>query len=360
MRRLDARRNIGRSPEAMVRFLIAPALVMVGLLASGCLPGHQRTTPRELFPADSLSRQIAAAAPVDTLALVWRTRLPEAIRSPLTLGWVDDRIVVADLQTGALHALSGAGQHVGTFSDPRLEFPLIAGMHGDTVAVLSRGRSEVLFVSFDGDGDARVAGSVPVPQGRNLVAHWSGGHLFVKRADDERGSAVSRIGAEGSVLAEYPLPGPEWRHIGFLRVWGDTLLSLSGYRPVVDVLPKDAAPGARLDTLALMGFDSPQLAHSRSFVLGERREPPLLVPAAAAAGERLFVLNARPGWVHVDVFRRGDGELRLERSLLSPDPGVDRNFFASDVRARRIDGGYEFIVLEARPLRSVVKYRWRE
>jgi hypothetical protein len=339
----------------MARAFLIP---MLALLLAGCLPGQQRSSPRELFPADSLSRQIAEATPADTLAVVWQTTLPEGVRYPMSLVWEGGRIVVADLQTGSLHILGEDGSHAGEVADERFEYPLISGAEGDTIAVLSRGRREVHLVALDRAGGGRIVESLAIPDGRNQVAAWSRDRLFVKTADEDHGSAILEVDMLTGEVRSHPLPGPYWRHIGLLRIWGDSLVSLSGYRPVIDVLRMDAPAGTRPDTLALMGFDSPQLAHSRAFVLGDRREPPLLVPSAVAIGDRLFVLNARPGWAHVDVFRREGDELRLERSLISPDPEMGRNYFAADIAVRRVGDGFDIVVLEAQPRRAVVRYRW--
>jgi len=328
-------------------------------MLSGCLPGQKRSTSRALFPADSLSRQIAEVTPEDTLQLVRRTEGPSAMRYPLTLAWLDGRIVVADAQEGTLHTFSESGDYLKAFDDPALQFPFLAGSRGDTLAVLSRGRQEVYLVRIDASGGGEIVERVPFQDGRNPVGAWGKEGIFVKTADEARGSMIARYDPQsGAMLAEYPLDPPFWQHIGFLQTWGDTLVSLSGYRPVVRVLPTDARSGARADTLALMGFDSPQLARSRQFAVGDLREPPLLVPSAAGAGDRLFVLNARPGWVHVDVFRRHEDELRLEVSLLSPGAEMGRNFFAGDLVVRASGGGFDIVVLETRPRPAIAWYRW--
>src|SRR5690606_28975017 len=104
------------------------------------------------------------------------------------------------------------------------------------------------------------------------------------------------------------------------------------------------------------------LSRSRLWALGDVDEPPLLSPAAAAVGDRLFVLNNRPGWVHIDVFRRDAGpdgpRLLLERSLVQPDPQVDNDYYAVDLAARRVDGGVEFVVLTTMPAPGLTFLRW--
>jgi hypothetical protein len=345
-----------------IRFAPLAALLLAAALLAGCLPSDQRNLSRDLFPADSLSRQIAEATAEDTLAVVWRVEAPPDVRYPLTVAWAGDRIVMADAQVGAVHSFAASGAYLGAFRDDALEFPFLAGLRGDTVAVLSRGRQRVHHVALDPAGGGRVVGTLVVPDGRNAFAAWTTGGTFVKLADAERGSRIVRLeeGASGATPEDdHLLDGPFWRHIGFMRAWGDTLVSFSGYRPVVDVLPLDAPAGASPDSLLLRGFDSPQLSRSRHFAMGNIKEPPLLVPAGAAVGSRLFVLNARAGWVHVDVFRRSAGGLLLERSLLSPHAAIGRNFFAADLAVQEVDGGYDLVVLESRPQPALVRYRWR-
>lgn len=338
--------------------LILPVLLAVALGLSGCLPSSQRSTDRALFPADSLSRLVAEATPTDTLTLVWRAEAPREanLRHPLTLAWVGDRIVVADAQRGVLHTFSEDGEHLGTVEDRAFRFPFLSGSRGDTLAVVSRGSRRLHLVRLDVAGGGEVVRDFPLPEGNNIFAHLSEHGLFAKTADEGQGSTLYRLDeTDGSVEATHALPGPYWRHIGFLRAWGDTLVSLSGYRPVVDVLTPQAA---RPDTLALVGFDSPQMERSRAFAVGDSREPPLLIPSADPAGALFFVLNARPGWIHMDAFERAEDGLHLRRSLLSPQAGLDRNFFAADVAVRERQGSYEIVVLQNQPRPALLRYRW--
>ncbi len=333
-------------------------LLLCGLLLAGCLPGQQRTTPRELFPADSLSRQIAEAAQVDTLEVVWRAEAPNQVRFPLTLNWSGSGIFVADAQQGALHRFDEEGNHQAGFEDGALQYPFIAGVQGDTVVVLSRGREHLALVNMGPGAEPALVGTVPIPAGRNPVAAVHADGFVVKVADQNDGSRLIDLDRSGRERATYPLSEPFWRHIGFVRVWNETVLSLSGYRPVVGVLPLGAPPLTPVDTLALRGFDSPQMARSRQFVMGDIREPPLLVPSAVPVGDRLFVLNARAGWVHVDVFTHAGDYLMLERTLLSPRPDLGRNFFAADLAVKRVGNGYDIVILENRPQPALVRYRW--
>ena len=361
-------KSAGRAPGATVRVVLSECthpfpmlrllpLALLAVLLAGCLPSsNQRKLARDLFPSDSLSRQIAEAAPVDTLALVRRVEAPpEAILEyPTSLALLSDgRIVVAETRRGALVTFDPRGAYRSALQYDGFSYPFLAGVLGDTVAVLNRGAHRVDLVVGDG-----VIGSVDVPEGRNGTALLTAAGLFYKTAEDGAASTLYHLDLGGTEHAHYTLRGPYWRHLGLLRAWGDSLLALSGYRPVVDVLPPRTPAGAVLDTLALVGFDSPQLARSRLWALGDVDEPPLLSPTAAPLGPTLFVLNARPGWVHIDVFERGEGGLRLQRSLIQPDPRVDDQLLPIDLAVRRVGDSVEFVVLTTKPRPGLTFYRW--
>ena len=347
-----------RSPPGSAPLFRSSALplFLLALLLAGCLPSsNQRKLARDLFPSDSLSRRIAEAAPVDTLALVRRVEAPpEAILEyPTSLALLGDgRIVVAETRRGALVTFDAQGTYRSALQYGAFRYPFLAGALGDTVAVLSRGAHRVDLVVGDD-----VIGSVDVPAARNGAALLTPDGLYYKTAEDGAASTLYLLGLDGAERARYTLRGPYWRHLGFLRAWGDSLLALSGYRPVVDVLRPGTPSGAVLDTLALVGFDSPQLARSRLWALGDVDEPPLLSPAAAPLGEHLFVLNARPGWVHIDVFERAEDGLRLQRSLIQPDPGLT-DLLPIDLAARRVGDAVEFVILTTKPEPGLTFYRW--
>ncbi len=331
-------------------------LVLVLLLA-GCLPSsNQRKLDRALFPADSLSRAIAAEVPVDTLALVRRVEAPPEAMLEFPTSFAlgpDGGIVVAETRRGALVYFDAEGSYQRAFQWNAFSYPFLAGVRGDTIAVLNRGAHRVdLVVGED------VVRSLAVPEARNGSALLTGRGLAYRTADPEAGATLIRFALDGTEQARYDLAGPYWRHLGFLRAWDDSLLALSGYRPVVDVLTAETPSGAVLDTLALAGFDSPQLERSRLWASGEIDEPPLLSPAAAALGDRLFVLNARPGWVRIDVFRHDGDRLLLEHALVQPDPTLDKTFLPMDLIARRVPGGVEFVVLTTDPRPGLTFLRW--
>lgn len=339
----------------MRRFFAAALL----LTLAGCLPSScQREGPQALFPADSLSRQVAEAVPVDTLRLVWRARGSEAERLafPRTVQFgPGGGVQASDVERGRIFVFGEDGAFRRTFAREGLETPYLAGRRGDTTLVFDPAGLRMDF--FVGGRLARFAElQIERPDEEPLL--WATGSedaLFAKATGREAGAAVMRLDGQGAVVAQQALPGPAWRHAGRLHLWQGKLLSLSGFRPVVDLLPLDLA--APPDTLALVGFDSPMLARSRAFALGETQQPPLLSEAAAPLGEQLFALNLRPGWLRIDVFGP-DG--RLQHRLTQPAPSVNQNFYPRDLAVRRRpDGSYEIAVVLSAPEPVVELYRWQ-
>ncbi len=346
----------------MTRWTLAPLLVLAAL--GGCLPSSQKHNSRSLIEADSVSARRAAEAPVDTLGVVWTARAPEAdpMAVPMTLGWVAGRLAVVDALDGSVRSFTDEGAYGGrTDGGGEGAFPYLAGARGDTVVVLARGRSELLWVR-PGEGVVRT---VAVPEGA-LMGVVGDSVLAVRLGGgvSEAAPEVVTVTENGTVAGRHPLRGPAWRSAGSLRVWDGRVVALSGYRPVVDVLPAGARPSAPLDTLALDGFDSPQFVRSAQFLRGEVNEPPLLMSSADPLGTRLFVLNLRDDHVRIDVYGR-DGALR--QVLVSPRPWAPIDAVPQDLAVRPgPDGTIDLAVLMARPpglLRSpesrVVLYRWR-
>ena len=109
--------------------------------------------------------------------------------------------------------------------------------------------------------------------------------------------------------------------------------------------------------MALVGFDSPKLAQSRQFLLGETTPPLLSSSAAPAPDGGLFALNLRTGWLLVDVFGP-DG--RLRRRLSSRRPAFDPDYFVEDLDVRPDSAGWLVATVQAMPAPRVTVYRWRE
>ena len=309
------------------------AACLAAACVAGCLPSSGKRQDTSLLAADSTSRALAASVVPDTLARVWRAEAPadDPLLLPTTLAWAAGRLAVTDTQAGRARWLTADGAFRGGVAFPAESYPYGAGVTGDTLGVLLRGADALVWL---------VPGDSLRPKGVHQVRVPAGAQAALVTGD----SAVVRLGggatgeppelvalaADGAVRSRVPLGGPAWRSVGFLRAWGPDVVALSDYRPVVDVWAS-AAP----DTLALAGFDSPQLRRSAQFVRGDADEPPLLIPSAAALGDDLFVLNARADELRVDVYDRGG---RLRRVLVSPGPRAPLDLVAYDLAVRRAPG----------------------
>ena len=110
--------------------------------------------------------------------------------------------------------------------------------------------------------------------------------------------------------------------------------------------------------MALLGFDSPMLRRTFAFRQGDARQAPLLSSSAAPAGDRLFVLNMRPGWLRLDVYDRAG---RLQHVLVEADPAYNKQFYAIDLAVRMLDGGgYQIAIAVVEPVPEIRLYRWEE
>lgn len=336
-------------------------LTIVALLfLAGCLPSScQRMESTTLLPADSLSRETSASAPVDTLRLAWTISGTEhhALAYPRTVRFGGgDTIFVADVERNSIFVVAG-GRIASEVDLGGVEVPYLAGLAGDTISIFSPAS-----LSFYRLHDLRLVDSTkiddPGRQPTSLVYGAAGETLHYKRVDPDRGGFVASFTRQGAAIDTTELEGPHWRYAGLLKMWGDTLISLSGFRPVIDMVAPQQEQGEMVsDTLALVGFDSPMLARSRSFMLGEVHEAPLLSSSAAPSGELLFVLNMRAGWLQVDVFGR-DGVLRTH--LVPPGREYQRAFFPQDLDVRRTGGGFEIAVAYSQPEPSLSLYVWEE
>ncbi|MDX1439174.1 MAG: hypothetical protein R3284_04650, partial [Rubricoccaceae bacterium] len=286
----------------MRHFLPLALLCVVLVVEAGCLPSSQKQNTRSLTPGDSLSREIAAGIPVDTLEFVWEATVPSEtpMELPTSLIWSADstagRLFVADTRGGCIHVLSESGDHLGVWESDDFEFPYLAGSRGDSIAVFSRGRNRLDFVTNGAIGRSL---DLPVEDISAVLVNETA--IFAKRTE-EGAFDMMQVSEQGDIRQRYALAGPYWRHFGFIRQAGDSILSLSGYRPVVDILMPDTPDGATLDTLALVGFDSPQLLRSHQFMLEEVDEPPLLVSSAAWHNDKLYVINLRTDHIRIDVY----------------------------------------------------------
>ncbi len=331
---------------------------------AGCLPSScQREAPRALMPADSLSRQVAEATPADTLRRLWQATGIEGhvLAYPRTVRFgPGGRVYVSDVERNSIFAFSEEGAFVREVRHAALAAPYLIGWRGDTLLAFSPFEMRVDFFVEGAHVDSL---HVPVELPEDAPLAWAAAdsqfvYVKVLSGDTEGGGRLVQVDRRGRRVAARALPGPSWRRAGMLRLWGDTLVSLSGFRPVADLFPRDLRQAPeQIDTLALVGFNSPMLARSRAYLTGEADRPPLLTESAAASGDRLFVLNLRPGWLQVDVFDRAG---RLERRLVQKGgPQLNRNFYPRDLAVRRrADGSYLLAAAFTDPQPMVELYRW--
>jgi DNA-binding beta-propeller fold protein YncE len=310
------------------------------------------------MPSDSLSRQVAQQTPLDTLELVWSATGDSSrrLRFPRTVAFGPERqLVVSDAERNSLFAFTPNGQFVRETTIDLFDIPYLIGVRGDTLVVLNVGTDQMMLVH-----NGRLIRNLPVAVGRAgrsslLYGAASDTALYAKVVGDEVDNFVARINRSGEVMTHVPLPGPPWRHAGMLRIWGDSLLSLSGFRPVVDVLSLPLTDTTQVDSMALRGFDSPMLPRSRAFVTGEVSTAPLLTAAAAPAGNRLFVLNLRPGWLQVDTYDRTG---QIQHRLTQVDSVYEENFYPRDIAVQAREGGYDIAVVFTAPEPRLALYRW--
>ncbi len=339
---------------------LRPHVVMaLALCLAGCLPSScQRDGYEALMPSDSLSRQIAQQTPLDTLQHVWsatgdssrRLQFPRTVRfGP------EGQLLVSDVERNSVFAFSSSGTFVGETTIDLFDIPYLIGVRGDSLVVLNAGSDQLMLVRGN-----RLVRSLPVAAGRAgtsslLYGAATDSALYTKVVGEEVDNFVARLNRRGAVVTRVPLPGASWRHAGMLRVWGDSLLSLSGFRPVVDVLPLPLTDTTRADSMALRGFDSPMLPRSRAFLTGEVSQAPLLTAAAAPVNDRLFVLNLRPGWLQIDTYDRAG---QIHHRLRQAETAYEDSFYPRDLAVQRRDGGYDIAVIFTDPEPRLDVYRW--
>lgn len=322
------------------------AVPLLLLAVVGCLPTTcSRTESTALMPADSLSRSLAVEITPDTLAFIASIDLTDEDRFGTSM--VHPQTVevdasgatwMADVETGWLVRIARDGTTIPMELGGE-SYPYLAG--AATASSISTDGAPDMWVWQAGNAqlvrlDAHLGlvsrTEFPLPEAaEQRYVYAVEDTIYMKRVVKDGISTWEQRTPEGVLLAAQLLPGPFWYHAGFVRAWGDRPVSLAGYRPTITTwLPAPAYPGGEvsLDSLALVGFDSPVLARRRAFVDGRLAQPPLLSSAARPLGDQLFVLNLRPGWLQIDVYDRSG---RLLKVLTEPDPAFNRDFFPVDL-----------------------------
>jgi hypothetical protein len=285
---------------------------------------------------------------------------------PRTVRFLDDgRIVASDAQRNSLFFFDRDGTLQHEVTDSSFAVPYLIGVRGDdrrseaprdTLVVFHAETNRIAFVTRDGPlpGRARTY-ERPAPESLVYLLATDTS-LYAKAVGQDAGATLTRLDERGQPAGRIDLSGPYWQHAGFLRTWGDSLLSLSGFRPVVHRLPRDFSAGAQPDSLSLLGFDSPMLDRRHAYAQGDISKPPLLTASAAPVGDTLFVLNLRPGWVQIDAYdRRG----RLLRRLVERHDAGNSDFYPVDLDVRWTSEGYLFAVAVRSPTPQVQLFRWR-
>ena len=343
------------STRGLLRGLLFSSLFVL----SGCLPYSCRPDANEaLFPADSLSRHVAQNTPADTLQQEATLTGPQAHRLayPRTVRfWQNGQVAASDAKRNSLFLFGRDGTFQRELADSAFAVPYLIGVRSDTLAVFNAETDRIDFVTREGRAPNRsLTYDRPAPE--TLVYMLATDTtLYAKAVGRDTGASLARLDETGTPVARVELGGAYWRHAGFLRAWDDHLLSLSGFRPTVRRLPLAFSDSVQPDSLSLVGFDSPMLERSYAYSEGDVSNPPLLTASAAPAGDTLFVLNLRPGWVQIDAY---DRQGRLQRRLVEPHGPGDSNFYPVDLDARRTETGYAFAVAVRSPEPQVELFRW--
>ncbi len=288
----------------------------------------------------------------DTLT-IFDVIAPEEIllAHPRTLGY-DPSGVLWVTDTGN-HTLLSFGVRGELVSADTLQgsIPYLAGFMGNSVYVYSPLDHSVYLRNSTGiTGPIELEGDFPEAAALSYLVRTPSGFVSKVIANEFDGYlGVHNSG--GALLERVPLEGPAWRYAGLLRESTGVVYSLAGYRPVVDRLR-----GGLLDSLTLIGYDSPMLARSLQFMRGTTNQPPLLMASASIADEFMFVLNMRPGWLNIDVYNL---EGRLQYILTQPNPSFSPDFYPTDIAVKRWGSDeFELAVAVTKPQPRIERYRW--
>ena len=320
---------------------------------TGCLPSScRRIESRAVFPADSLSRQIAAIIPVDTLAPPTIITAPD-LRYPRTVLFDnDDQIYVSDTEHNKIFIFPSEGTSHTSFTLPNTSFPYLAGWRNDSLVVFDPESRKFHFVVDTTAMASLSADQAPANALQYAFAAASG--LYLKAVTRDTTHFLWKLDRTGAPVQETILYGSTWKHAGLLRGSGNRLVSLSGFYPWALFWAGDLIEEP--DTLRWWGFDSPMLRRTYAFEQGQGRGAPLITSAAAAAGEFWFVLNQRAGWLRIDIYDRSG---MIQYIFVEANPGYLKDFYPIDIAAKHNpDSSYRLAVALVAPTPSISVYRW--
>jgi hypothetical protein len=291
-------------------------VLAAGTLA-GCLPFGNQSEPTELYPADSLSKRLAADIESTPLRIDFRLEPDTASYfASMQLG-PDSTVWIGNLASGSIDRFTLAGQPLESIRHTEMTYPYLSGAVDSTVYVYDAGSERLITVNHGVVDDVR---DLPVRAGAmNLARSIAvfGNHVYVK--DTGRGDAATLTVLTRSDPTSLPnrtrLRGEAWRYHGVMRPWNGRITGSSAFQPVLYMFQ----PSWPVDSLRLKGFDSPMLARSRAFALGDVSDPPLMISAFSASGANLFVLNVRPGTIRIDEYD-AKGVLQRIFEWIAPEP----------------------------------------
>jgi hypothetical protein len=337
-----------------LQYKSSPYWLAFALFASGCLPSScSRTEQRAISPSDSLSRAMAEGFPVDTLQVIDRIAPGmDSLSYPRSIGYdPEGQLWITDT---ARHVILSLAQDADTLvyrATIPLSYPYLAGFRGESVFVFSPAFHHI-FELVGGKVQREISLEGPLPEEGGLrYATVTEFGFVVKVAANEFDNYLAEVDNQGAIIRSVELPGNEWRNAGLLRAYSGSVYSLAGYLPLIDSLRS-----GRLDSLALIGFDSPMLPRTRQFQMGDTYEPPLLSASGVRSKNHWFLLNMRPGWIQIDVYSiKGE----LQYILTEPNPGFNQEFFPTDIAVFETeDGGFNIAVSILKPAPRVDRYYW--
>ncbi len=335
------------------RFSTPLPLLLLSVVLTGCLPSScNRVEPRDITAADSTSRALALSMPVDTLEIDFVTDFDrdDFVNPRTVLFAADGDLLVSDTRSHVIHRLDGEGEIESSTAMPDA-IPYLAGAAGDTMWVFSP-RDRAVH-RFEG-GERRSRVDLDLGAGDERALQWvirTETGFVSKVLDDSDGNRIAFHDKEGAVVRRVDLSEATWRYAGLLRSRGSDIISLSGFLPWV-FRPDSTG----LDSTRLSGFDSPMLARTLQFERGSTNQPPLLSGSSALAGDWMFLLNMRPGWLHIDVY---DADFVLRYVLTQPDPGFNKEYYPTDIAVRQVgEREFELAVTLIEPVPGVERYRW--